>query len=80
MTGHSNVDIIAAIVIVQIQPVVLFVGFLVQNTVNYETGICFCLGFIRIDIGISFFRGNFQNAVVFITTGHNPKRGYQQQQ
>ena len=80
VTSHSNVDIIAAIVIVQIQPVVFFVGFLVQNTVNYETGICFSLGFIRIDIGIFFFRGNFQNAVVSITTGHNPKSGYQQQQ
>ena len=62
--GHGNVDIIAGIVIMQVQPVVVLVGFLVQNTVDHKTGIGLSLSFFGIFIGISIFCGDLRSPVV----------------
>ena len=55
MAGHSDADIVAGIVIVQIQPIVVLVSFLIQDTVKDDVGIRFSLGYIGILKGISIF-------------------------
>ena len=59
VAGHGNVDIVAAVIIVQIQPVVILIDLFVQDTVNDDAGVGLGLGFLRIGVGIVFLRRCF---------------------
>ena len=62
VTGHSDVDSIAAILIVQVQPVVALISILVQNTIDHDACIGFCLGFLLFRKGIAIFSRDFLNS------------------
>ena len=55
VAGHGDIDLIAAVFIMKIEPIVILVSFFVQYTVDLNAGICFRLCFIGVYIGILFF-------------------------
>ena len=68
VAGHGDIDLIAAIFVVQVQPIVILVSFLIQDTVNYDACICFGLGFVGIYVGILFFGRHFIHFYIFLHT------------
>ena len=80
IAGHGDIDIVAAIVIVQIQPVVISVDFFLQNTINQNAGIRLSLGLIGIHITVCILCRHFINLIIFCAAAHQHQhRQYEKQ-
>ena len=80
MTGHGDIDIVATFVIIQIQPVVVRVGFFIQNAIDDNVGIRLSLGLFRIHKGIVIFRRDIIIARFRIAAGQRQRQNQHEKQ
>ena len=80
VTGHGDIDIVATFVIIQIQPVVVRVGFFIKNAIDDNVGIRLSLGLFRIHKGIVIFRRDIIIARFRIAAGQRQRQNQHEKQ